>query len=354
MHSTGKHKYDAAKKSRTPSWWARIGINTSTVVKVYHGYGHTGEIQVFGHVLSRSPAPEAPTRYHLLGNIWTMLRLFMVQPKPHAAVQLQWQGHTIHTQTADDGFFHFQWKPEYPCTAGWHPVTVTHIQNGGPIAEGTGEVYIPHLTQYGCISDIDDTFLISHSEHLFKKIWVLLTHNPGSRKPFEGVVHHYQLLSEGHAPPAIPNPFFYVSSSEWNLYDYIRVFTDTWRLPQGVYLLNQLKHFSQLLQTGRGKHHTKFTRIARILESYPHMPFVLLGDDTQQDPYIYEAIARHFPRRIISVYLRHLGHRKKPEVMTVIHTLEALGIPCCYFQHSEEAIAHSRQQGLIRPLQASL
>lgn len=347
MHSSGKHKYDAAKVSLPRRWWARLGINTGTVVKVYHGYGHTGELQVFGHVLTRSPFPERRTRYHLLGNIWSLLRLFMVKPKPLADVQLQWQGQTIHARTADDGFFHFQWKPAYPTPAGWHPVTVTHTQNGENIAEGAGEVYIPHRTQFGCISDIDDTFLISHSDHVFRKLKVLFTHNAASRRPFEGAVRHYQLLSHGHTMPPMPNPFFYVSSSEWNLYDYIREFSDAWQLPQGVYLLNQIKHFSQLLKTGRGKHHTKFTRIARILESYPHMRFVLLGDDTQQDPYIYDAIARHFPRRIISVYLRHLSDEKKPEVLAVVRKLEASGIACCYFRHSEEAIAHSRQLGLI-------
>lgn len=353
MHPSGKHKYDAAKDNRSRRWWARIGINTGTVVKVYHGYGHESELQVFGHVLSRSAVPEGRTRYHLLGNIWALLSLFIVKPKPHAAVQLQWQGHTIQTRTADDGFFHFQWKPEYPTPAGWHPVTVTHTQNGENIAEGAGEVYIPHRTQFGCISDIDDTFLISHSEQVFRKLKVLLTHNAASRRPFEGAVRHYQLLSHGLTLPALPNPFFYVSSSEWNLYDYIREFSDTWHLPQGVYLLNQLKLFSQLLKTGRGKHHTKFTRIARILESYPHMRFVLLGDDTQQDPYIYEAIARHFPQRIISVYLRHLSDEKKPEVEAVVRNLEALGIACCYFRHSEEAIAHSRRLKIIASLPAS-
>ncbi|QJB31163.1 DUF2183 domain-containing protein [Chitinophaga oryzae] len=353
MHPSGKRKYDAAKESRSRRWWARIGINTGTVVKVYHGYGHTGELQVFGHVLVRSPVPEVRFRYRLPGNIWSMLRRFLVQPKPLAPVQLQWQGQTIHTKTTDDGFFHFQWKPQYPSPAGWHPVTVTHIQNDNTMAEGNGVIYIPHHTQFGCISDIDDTFLISHSERLLKKLVVMLTNNPRNRKPFEGAVHHYQLLSHGHTPPAIPNPFFYVSSSEWNLYDYIREFADEWQLPQGVYLLSQLKRFSQLLKTGGGKHHTKFTRIARILESYPHMPFVLLGDDTQQDPYIYEAIARHFPQRIISVYLRHLSDEKKPAVLAVVRKLEALGIACCYFRHSEEAIAHSRRLGLIARLPAS-
>lgn len=353
MHSSGKYKYGAAKDSRSRRWWARIGINTGTVVKVYHGYGHEGELQVFGHVLSRSPLTERRTRYHLLGNIWALLRLFMVKPKPLAAVQLLWQGQTIHAKTADDGFFHFQWKPEYPTSAGWHPVTVTHTQNGENIAAGTGEIYIPHRTQFGCISDIDDTFLISHSDKPFRKLKVLFTHNAASRRPFEGAVRHYQLLSHGHTVPPIPNPFFYVSSSEWNLYDYIREFSHAWKLPEGVYLLNQLKRFSQLLKTGRGKHHTKFTRIARILESYPHMPFILLGDDTQQDPYIYEAIARHFPRRIIGVYLRHLSTQKKPGVLAVARNLETLGIACCYFRHSEEAIAHSRRMGLIAPLPAS-
>ncbi|ULT45467.1 hypothetical protein KRR40_20705 [Niabella defluvii] len=50
----------------------------------------------------------------------------------------------------------------------------------------------------------------------------MLTRNAHSRKPFDGVVAHYRALQLAQTTSDRPNPFFYVSSSEWNLYDFIK------------------------------------------------------------------------------------------------------------------------------------
>src|SRR4030095_6233864 len=138
---------------------------------------------------------------------------------------------------------------EPPLPQGWQEVTVKAKSGEMEIASSKGHIYIPYATQYGFISDIDDTFLISHSSNLRKRLFVLFTQNARSRKPFEGVVKHYQLLALSNTTADAPNPFFYVSSSEWNLYDYILEFTRVNGFPEGVFLLNRLKRFSQLLKT---------------------------------------------------------------------------------------------------------
>jgi phosphatidate phosphatase APP1 len=220
-------------------------------------------------------------------------------------------------------------------------------RHGRVIGSSTGQLYIPYETQYGFISDIDDTFLISHSSNLRKRLFVLFTENARSRKPFEDVVEHYQLLSLSNTTEAAPNPFFFVSSSEWNLYDYIVEFTVVNKIPRGVFLLNQLKRFNQLLKTGQNHHKTKFTRIARILENYPSQRFILLGDSSQQDPFIYEAIVSHFPHRIHAVYIRDVFPANQQKVQEVLKNIESKGVACCFFSESSEAVLHSRKIGLI-------
>ncbi|RYZ44825.1 MAG: DUF2183 domain-containing protein, partial [Sphingobacteriales bacterium] len=131
------------------------------------------------------------------------------------------------------------------------------------------------------------------------------------------------------------------------LYDYIREFKRSYGLPEGVYLLNQMKQWHEFLKTGQTSHSGKFMRIARILMEFPTQQFILLGDDTQQDPYIYHKIAEGFPGRIVCVYLRHVGKVKKPEVEEKAREIEELGIRVCYFRKSEEAIEHSQKIGLI-------
>ena len=70
---------------------------------------------------------------------------------------------------------------------------------------------------------------------------------------FEGVVKHYQALAYAGSEVDEPNPFFFVSSSEWNLYNFIVEFSRNNQLPDGVFLLSQLKNFSQVFKTGSNK-----------------------------------------------------------------------------------------------------
>jgi phosphatidate phosphatase APP1 len=215
------------------------------------------------------------------------------------------------------------------------------------IASGKGLIFMPPPNQFGCISDIDDTFLISHSSNIFKRLYVLLTKNAHSRKPFEGVVRHYQLLAKAATKGDEQNVFFYVSSSEWNLYSFIKEFCRKNELPEGIFLLNQIKKLSQAWKTGKTKHATKFMRIARIIEAYPNQRFVLLGDSSQQDPVIYSSIVEHFPKQIHAVYIRDVYEANQKKVRETLIKLEQAGVPCCFFKHSEEAILHSVRIGLI-------
>lgn len=327
-------------------YWLRL--TNQVIIKVYHGYGYGEQMTIYGHVLKFGPIPRTRYTQSILKNAFALLRLFMVRPYPKARVQLEWEGQVYFSEADDDGFFRFEWRDIPPLPQGWNDVIVKMVDEAGnEKAQGKGSVYIPYATQYGFISDIDDTFLISHSSNLRKRLYVLFTHNAHSRKPFEGSVKHYQLLAKGNTTAEAPNPFFYVSSSEWNLYDYILEFTTVNGMPRGVFLLNVLKRFRQIFKTGQNNHQTKFMRIVRILEAYPSQRFILLGDSSQQDPYIYASIVEHFPKRIHAVYIRDVHEKSQQKVSEVLFKIESSGVPCYFFQHSSDAILHSKKIGLI-------
>ena len=339
------------------SWFAKIirallqfiGLTNQPVVKVYHGYGNSEKVVVFGHVFSLSPIPRKTYRRNVLTNALSLLRSFTVVHIPNARVALQWQGQVYETKTAQDGFFRFECVINLPVDPGLHQANVAYFQDGfsKPVAEGAGWVMVPHPGQLAFVSDIDDTFLVSHSGKAFKKFYALLSKNAHSRKPFEGVVNHYNLLAKARMGADGVNPFFYVSSSEWNLYDFIKEFCRTYQLPEGVYLLNQLKGLTEVWKTGANKHSTKFMRITRVMEAYPHFNFVLLGDDSQMDPTIYASIAAHFPGRVVAVYLRHVYKKNLANVNINIQKITNAGVPVCHFEHSKEAIDHSLHIGII-------
>lgn len=313
--------------------------------------GNTSQIILFGHVFSLSPLPRKKYRQNFWTNTFALLRSFMVAGVSGAHVRVRWGGQEYKVVTADDGFFRFEFHSETPLQPGVHDISVDYYlpqaQGLKVMATGHGSIIVPYSSKNAFISDIDDTFLISHSSNIRRRLYVLLTKNAHSRKPFDGVVHHYQLLSNLLAGKASQNAFFYVSSSEWNLYDFIKEFCRKNQLPEGVFLLSQIKKISEVWKTGGTKHATKFMRIARILEAYPEQKFVLLGDDSQQDPVIYASIVSHFPKRIVSVYLRQVYFKNEREVNKMISQMQSAGVPVCHFVHSKEAIEHSYAIGLI-------
>jgi phosphatidate phosphatase APP1 len=329
-----------------------IRLTNRPVVKVYNGYGGNGEITVFGHVLSLSPLPRKRFRQNIWTNTFALIRMFMVKPVPKAKVRMVYEGETMENTAENDGFFRFQFRPKNMPAPGWHDVKVELaegvVKKYYGTVTGKGSFHVPHSGQYAIISDIDDTFLISHSSFIRKRLFVLLTQNAHSRTPFEGVVKHYQYLALAGTVPEQPNPFFYVSSSEWNLYDYIRDFIRKNQLPDGVLLLNQLKQLFQAWKTGQSNHGTKFIRITRILEAFPKQTFILLGDDSQQDPVIYASVVEHFRNQVKAVYLRNIHHKNKNVVEEAIAKMRTAGVPVCHFKHSREAILHSAEIGLIQ------
>lgn len=326
-------------------FWFRL--NNAPVIKVYNGYGSQQNLVIFGHALNLSAMPRKRYRKNFVTNFFSMLRLFMVRPLPGALITLEWGGIRHETRSEDDGFFRFEWKSAEEVKPGKHPVTLGLWDSFSVIAEATGHIYVPDVYKYAIISDIDDTFLISHSSNLRKRLYVLLTKNAHSRSPFEGVVNHYKLLANAGLKTGATNPFFYVSSSEWNLYEFLLEFSRKYELPEGVFLLNQLKRISKIFATGQGKHTGKYFRIVRIVEAFPNEQIILLGDDSQKDPEIYLSVAEHFPQKIKSVYIRKRHKKNYEAVRGIVDKIQKAGVECCYFEHSAEAIMHSKQTGLI-------
>lgn len=321
---------------------------SDAAVRVYHGYGHKENMVIYGHVLAGQSFPRNKYSNNAFTNSINLIKLFMVDPLPGVRVHLQWGQQDFYTVTEFDGFFKFEWASATDVEAGWHRVAVHLLSEEGQVlTTGAGEIFVPHSTQYGFISDIDDTVLVSHSATTGKKLRVLFTKNPRRRKSFADVVKFYQLLALAHTEPHVPNPFFYVSSSEWNLYQNLNEFFRHNDLPKGAFLLNTIKKWYQLLQTGGSKHEGKLIRVARILHAFPRQRFVLLGDNSQKDPEIYTMIANKYPDRIIAVYIRNIRPEKETAALEMLSSLQNKSIAVCLFKHTREAITHCESIGLI-------
>lgn len=317
-------------------------------VKVYHGFGHEHNLVLYGHVLKRQAPVQKLFTNRVLVNIIHLLKLFFAQPLPRVSLRLYWEDQVFETVSEDDGFFKFEWQSAKELAAGWHPVKVAYLnRQGQEEAYGEGKVYVPHSTQFVFLSDIDDTVMVSYSSTRFRRLRELLTRNPRTRQQFERVADWYNQLSYAHTDAATPNPFFYVSSSEWNLYDYLTEFFDYNKLPEGIFLLNQIKKWYQLFQTGKTKHAGKILRIARILEAFPKQQFVLIGDNSQHDPDIYTTIAAKHADRIFAIYIRNVRPSQEKHARQTLALAKDAGINTFLFTGSMDAAEHGRRIGLI-------
>ena len=318
------------------------------ILKLYRGYANEQELIVMGHVFKPTSIEEYNFQKKNLKNATSVIKMFQMKTQANADVYLKHNNSKIHTKTLMDGYFKFCVPLDQDTTYGWIDYEVSVIYKNKTIT--TQDSYIrPHKGNLGVISDIDDTFLVSHTLNPFKKLYVLLFKNIYKRKIFDDVVTHYQALSTaGRENKEEFNAFFYVSSSEWNLYRFITKFTEIHQLPKAVLLLKDIKtSLTDFFMTGRGNHNHKFDKIKHILEFYPNLEYVLLGDDSQHDPFLYEAICKIFPVTVKAVYIRQTGNYKKEKVTAVMKNLETLDVSICYFKNSSEAIEHSKSIGII-------
>ena len=312
-------------------------------VKVYHGYGHTDSCIIFGHVFEGVQNVRDYDRSGTWQNIVHLVSLFLLRPKAGVSVRLWWGQQEFHTTTASDGFFTFHWSSDRTIPAGWHEVVVEALtENGSILDSGKGKLFVPHLTQFGIISDIDDTVLVSHSSTSLKRLLLLLTRSPRSREGFDGIVHFYQWLALVGTEADTPNPFCYVSSSEWNLYNDLVDFFRFNRLPEGSFLLNQVKRWYDLLKSGKTKHSGKLLRIVRIVEAFPRQRFILIGDNSQLDPSIYRTIANKYGNRIVAVFIRSVVPENDQDTQDILREISEKGIPTQLFRDSDAALDHAK------------
>lgn len=220
-------------------------------------------------------------------------------------------GPTEDTLTDSEGYFTLS-LPR-PTQTGWIDV---------PVMAAGYETKLPVLVpradaQFGIISDIDDTVMLTKAWSLPLNLWTTLRGRPHTRYVFPDAVELLDLLGQGGR-----NPVYYVSSGPWNLLPFLEEVFWLNNLPRGpMFLRDWGLRADQPLAVPAPLH--KGQAIDTVLAANPALDFMLIGDTGQHDAAIYLDAARRHPGRIRSVVLRRAG-RKLPEVEAAY---AALGIP---------------------------
>jgi phosphatidate phosphatase APP1 len=319
----------------------------------YRGYAGATRALVHGRVLespSVSPASESDSLWR---NLVNTAKRVESDPVPRARVLVTVAGLEREVVADDEGFFR-EWielPAAAPADGPWRDVElrlVAPLRAGQPDVRATGRLLVPlESAAFGVISDLDDTVIQSRITNFLQAVRTVMLGNARTRLPFPGVAAFYDALQRG-GDGLRHNPIFYVSSSPWNIYDIIADFLDLQRIPPGPILLRDWDIELSALSSGRLRRH-KEPLIREILDLYPALPFVLIGDNSQKDPEIYRSILDHYPGRVLAIYIRNVENHpeRSASVQALAEEVIAAGSTLVLADDSYAAALHAADHGWI-------
>lgn len=322
----------------------------------YRGFGSSNAIWLTGRVLRQNELVTPADRGSFWDNLSATVSRFLTSEVGGITVRIEAFDQTFSTVTTDEGYFDITINPNIDLPAGraWFPVRyalegVRQPDTSAEVVKDGQLMIAPAYSQFGVISDIDDTVLVTGATSLWQTLRLTFLENAFTRLPFAGVAAFYRALQSG-AVTTLFNPIYFVSSSPWNLYDLLIDFFRIQGLPKGPLLLRDLGLSPELLSSQ--SHHThKRAMIDKVLAVNPNLPFVLLGDSGQQDPEIYADVIRANPGRIKAVYIRDVSadDRRDEAVKKLITATADQHVPMLLVADTVAAAEHAAAFGLIDP-----
>lgn len=284
-----------AIKKRISKWIGRLDV---IQVEPFLAFGNGKEIFTKGRVISAYKQSRPTEKNNWLRNILATVRRYSVVGIPEVTINISVGDLEYIVESDQDGVFELSFEDLNPVVED----IFFKISGEDELSQfGKRKLKIDRFdASVGIISDIDDTVLISHSTKIGKKFWLSISKNAYTRRPLPGVSEFYNKLTKDGQ-----YPIFYVSSSDWSLFDLIKDFLIYREIPMGPILLkdNQV-NLKNIWKSGGGSHEHKKEKIRLLMQMFPDMAFYLIGDSGQHDPEIYEEIVQEFPGRVKTIFIR--------------------------------------------------
>jgi phosphatidate phosphatase APP1 len=183
-------------------------------------------------------------------------------------------------------------------TPGWHEVPV--LVAGRPPVQEFVRVVGPD-ERYGLVSDIDDTVMITALPRPLLAFWNTFVVKETQRRPVPGMAALYHRIRQEEPDCLV----VYLSTGAWNVAGAISRFLDRHGYPRGPLLMTDWGPTTESwFRSGRAHKHRE---LRRLIRDFPHLRWVLVGDDGQHDPQLYEELADEVPEALRMVLIRQLS-----------------------------------------------
>ena len=328
----------------------RTGAYRNLQILPYRGFGNSQEFYLKGRVL-RETVPAKIEKAHFWDNLLATYRRVHSVEVPNAVVRITHGKESTDVLTDDEGYFELHLTNDRSGGIdAWRNVEVQLLNpkaEDGKMVTATAPILVPPPTaRFGIISDIDDTIIVSNATNVLKVAYTTFTQNARSRVAFPGVGAFYRALQKGTNESEF-NPIFYVSSGPWNLYDLLIDFMRLNEIPVGPILLQDYGVDEKRLFSSSHTDH-KMAQIRKLLETYPDLPFILIGDSGQHDPEIYRKVLEEVPNRIKAIYIREVtGAGRAAEVRKLAKEAQDHGGELLLVKDSLAAAKHAVEKGFI-------
>jgi phosphatidate phosphatase APP1 len=258
----------------------------------YTGYGSAEWIRVLGRViLTREPAGRRlgePTG----ARGW---RSFTSVPVAGAEVAVEVGGARQQVQADHSGIV----DAVVPASLspGWHTIGVSAE---GSEAVPTKVMVVDPDEEFGIVSDIDDTVMVTALPRPLLAAWHTFVVNEHARATTPGMPVLYERLTSQHGDP----PVIYLSTGAWNVAPTLTRFLSRNLYPPGALLLTDWGPTAdRWFRSGREHKRASLERLAR---EFPKITWLLVGDDGQHDESIYTDFVESRPSNVRCVCIRQL------------------------------------------------
>ncbi|AYF96893.1 App1 family protein [Protaetiibacter intestinalis] len=257
----------------------------------FPGYGGDGWLRVLGRVILVKPGRRAPDRFTSIRG-W---RAFLSIPVKDTELVVHVAGaeHVIRT---DRGGV-IDARVEAALSPGWDAVLLT--LEGADAIEAPVFVVDPAV-DFGIVSDIDDTVLVTALPRPFLAAWNTFVVNEHARRPVPGISVLFDRLVSAHPG----GPVVYLSTGAWNVVPALNRFLSRHLYPRGTFLLTDWGPTPDRWFRSGQVHKTE--SLARLALEFPRVRWLLVGDDGQHDEERYAEFQAAYPDRVAAVAIRQL------------------------------------------------
>jgi phosphatidate phosphatase APP1 len=303
---------DAERLMTTQSFRLNYSLGGTGPIKLipYRGFGQPHHLSLHGRVIEDRQFPNWEQNDQVWDNLLAIYKRLHSRHVPFAELIVRFQDIEQRITADEKGMFEVDIHPRKPLAVNrlWHPV---EIELAAPLHESqsrypvraTGQVMVPQSqAQFGVLCCIDGLIRPTDEPGLEKMAEAAFLGRSLARQAFPGMPALFQALFNGKFGSEM-NPVLYVTAGPRSLYDLLVQYLDQQKFPAGPLLF--LDDF-RTAEDAFFKDNPTVLRsrlIRRILEFYPGLQFIMIGEDHCVDVEVFSDMIHKFPWRMKTTYI---------------------------------------------------